>query len=268
MALSSVGGVIFGGASGSYDAQIMALQRDNVMLSAQKEARKSSSDRDPLVASAEAELAAAQARYSDNHPDIAIAKRRLAEARRLAVTNAAKLPADTIDQQIASNNSQIAALQSVKSQEVGRLSAAQSAQARAPLVQEQIAQQQQKLDGLNKQYEGVSTRLLSAQASAKAESEQKGERLSVIDPPVVPETPDSPNRPLLIAGGLAFGLGLGLFLILVVELYYRPIRDMLDVRAITGAMPIVSIPTIDPEPAQQTSWWRRVFRFPRRFNPA
>ncbi|AVA15405.1 GumC family protein [Sphingopyxis sp. MG] len=245
-ALSNPGMMMIGGASGSYDAQIIALQRDNALLAAQREARKSSAERDPLVASAEAELAAAQARYSDGHPDIGIARRRLAEARRLAASNQAKLPADTIDQQIASNNAQISALQSVKAQELGRLSAAQSAQARAPLVQEQIAQQQQKLEGLNTQYESVSTRLLAAQASAKAESEQKGERLSVIDPPVVPEDPNSPNRPLLIAGGLVFGLGFGLFLILLVELYHRPIRDMLDIRGVTGEMPLVSIPTIDP----------------------
>jgi hypothetical protein len=77
-ALSSTGMSIFAGQSGGYDAQIIALQRENIQLNAQREARKSSSERDPLVASAQAELAAAQARYSENHPDIAIAKRRLA----------------------------------------------------------------------------------------------------------------------------------------------------------------------------------------------
>ena len=260
-ALSSPGMMVMGGSSGSYDAQIIALQRDNALLAAQREARKSSAERDPLVAGAEAELAAAQARYSDGHPDIGIARRRLAEARRLAAANLAKMPSDTVDQQIASNNAQIAALQSVKAQEIGRLSAAQSAQARAPLVQEQIAQQQQKLDGLNTQYESVSTRLLAAQASAKAESEQKGERLSVIDPPVVPEDPNSPNRPLLIAGGLVFGLGFGLFLILLVELYYRPIRDMLDIRSVTGEMPLVSIPTIDPQSSAPKARWQRLLAF-------
>ena len=173
-ALSSPGMMVMGGSSGSYDAQIIALQRDNALLAAQREARKSSAERDPLVAGAEAELAAAQARYSDGHPDIGIARRRLAEARRLAAANLAKMPSDTVDQQIASNNAQIAALQSVKAQEIGRLSAAQSAQARAPLVQEQIAQQQQKLDGLNTQYESVSTRLLAAQASAKGRPRLRG----------------------------------------------------------------------------------------------
>jgi polysaccharide biosynthesis transport protein len=243
-ALSSSAMTMFTGQNGGFDAQIIGLQRENIQLNAQREAKKSSAERDPLVANAEAELAAAQARYSQNHPDIAIAKRRLSEARRLAAENLAKLPQDTIDQQIASNNAQIGALQAAKVQEGSRISAIQGAQARAPLVLEEIAQQQQKLDALNKQYESVSTRLMAAQSSAKAENEQKGERLSVIDPPVVPEEAISPNRPILILGGLALGIGLGLTLILLIELIQRPVRDALDIQSATGFAPLVSIPTI------------------------
>jgi polysaccharide biosynthesis transport protein len=263
MALSSGASPIFSTSGGTYDAQIIALQRDNAQLSAQREARKSSAERDPIVSGAEAELAAVQARYSENHPDVAIARRRLAEARRLAASNVAKLPPDTIDQQIASNNAQIAALQTAKAQETSRMMATQSAQARAPLVMEEIAQQQQKLDGLNKQYQEISTRLLAAQASAKAENEQKGERLSVIDPPVAPEEPNSPNRPLVMAGGLVFGLGFGFFLVLLAELFYRPIRDMADIRAVTGAMPMVAVPSIPQHAAAlQPKGWRRFIALP------
>lgn len=265
-ALSSNSSAVFGGSGGGYDAQIIGLQRDNAILSAQREAKKTSAERDPLVSSAEIELAAAQARYSENHPDIAIAKRRLAEARKLAASNLAKQPADTLEQQIASNNAQIAALQSARAQENARMSATQMAQAKAPVIMEQIAQQQQKLDALNTQYEAVSTRLLSAQANAKAESEQKGERLSVIDPPVVADEPISPNRPFLIAGGLGFGLAFGMFLILLVELFYRPIRDAGDIRQVTGSMPLVSIPTIDANSEDRSRWWNltKMFGFLRR----
>ncbi len=267
-ALSSTGMSIFAGQSGGYDAQIIALQRENIQLNAQREARKSSSERDPLVASAQAELAAAQARYSENHPDIAIAKRRLAEARRLAADNLAKLPQDTIDQQIASNNAQIGALQSAKAQESSRISAIQGAQARAPLILEEVAQQQQKLDALNKQYEGVSTRLMAAQSNAKAENEQKGERLSVIDPPVVPDKAISPNRPILIAGGLGMGFGLGLMVILLIEIIRRPVRDILDIQSATGFAPLVSIPTIPGVGDASMGWasrvWARMTNFRRR----
>ena len=249
LALSNPGMMAMGGTGGNFDVQIIALQRDNALLRAQRDARETAASRDPIVAAAEAELAAAQARYSADHPDIAIAKRRLREAERLAASNQAKQPPDTIAQQIAANDAQIDALRTMRAQELGRLASAQSAMAQAPLVEQQIAQEQQKLDLLNEQYESVSTRLMQAQGTARAESEQKGERLSVIDPPVVPDDPISPNRPLLIAGGLVAGLGAGLLLALAAELFFRPIRGMTDIRAVTGVMPLVSIPTIDaPKP--------------------
>jgi len=247
LALSNPSMMALGGNGGSFDVQIIALQRDNALLQAQRAARQTAAERDPIIAAAEADLAGARARYSEDHPDIAIAKRRLREAEKLAQNNQAKLPPDTIDEQIAANNAQIDALRSMKAQELSRLTAAQSAMAQAPLVEQRIAQEQQKLDLLNSQYESVSTRLMQAQGSARAESEQKGERLSVVDPPVVPDEPISPNRPLLIAGGLAAGIGAGLLLAFAAELFFRPIRDAADIRAVTGAMPLVSIPTIDAE---------------------
>lgn len=245
LALSNPGLMAAGGPNGGFDVQIIALQRDNALLRAQRAARQTAAERDPIVAAAEADLAAAQARYSDGHPDIAIAKRRLAEAQRLAASNQAKQPADTVDQQIEANNAQIQALQSMKAKELARLSTAQSAMAQAPLVEQQIAQEQQRLDLLVEQYEGVSSRLMQAQGNARAESEQKGERLSVIDPPVVPEEPTSPNRPLLILGGLLAGLGSGIFLALLAELLFRPIRGIADLKAVTGMPPLVSVPTIE-----------------------
>jgi uncharacterized protein involved in exopolysaccharide biosynthesis len=264
LALSNPGMMAMNGSGGSYDVQIIALQRDIALLRAQREARETASTRDPLVASAEADLAAAQARYSDDHPDIAIAKRRLKEAERLAASNQAKLPADTVDQQIAANMAQIDTLRTMKAQELGRMSMAQNAMAQAPLVEQQIAQEQQKLNVLNEQYEGVSTRLMQARGSARAESEQKGERLSVIDPPVVADDPVSPNRPLLIAGGILAGLGAGLLLAFAAELFFRPIRDVADIRVVTGAMPLVSIPTIDPAKTglrtRLAAWMPRRFR--------
>ena len=270
LALSNPGMLAVGGPNGGYDVQIIALQRDNALLRAQRTARQSAAERDPIVAAAESDLAAAQARYADGHPDITIARRRLIEAQRLAASNQTKQPADTIDQQIEANNAQVQALQSMKAQELSRLSTAQSAMAQAPLVEQQIAQEQQRLDLLVAQYEGVSSRLMQAQGNARAESEQKGERLSVIDPPVVPEEPTSPNRPLLIIGGFLAGLGGGLFLALAAELLFRPIRDIADLEAVIGMPPLVTIPTIEAAPRELFSSgiarflpWRR-FQLPRR----
>jgi polysaccharide biosynthesis transport protein len=263
-ALSSAGVTMLGAAGGGNDAQIAALQRDNAQLNAQRDMTKTAATRDPIVAQAEAQLAAARAVYTETHPDVILAKQRLAEAKELAVRTVGNLPIDTIASQIAFNNSQIAALMSARARESAQSSAILNAQSRAPLVLEQAAQLQQKLEGLNVQYQQVSGKLLTAQAASKMENEQKGERLMVIDPPVVPDKPASPNRPLLIFGGLAAGLGLGLLCALGLELLLSPIRGVGAVKAITGFAPLVAIPTIEPKSFKSGKrWYARLWPFGR-----
>lgn len=246
--------------SGSYDVQIAQLQRDNATLISQRDVAKSSDSRDPVVAAAEAQLAAARAIYTENHPDVMVAKQRLEEAKSLAKSNTQKLPLDSIDKQIAFNNSQIAALRAAKGQEMAQVSANLSAQSRAPVVEQQIAQLQQQLSGLTQQYQSVSTRLLAAKAGAKAEDEQMAERLSVSEPPVVPDDPESPHRLKIIALGTAAGIAAGLLLVFLIELVLRPIRSAAALAAITGVQPLSVIPVIKPVDAPRGRWKFNPFR--------
>ncbi|MEP3224694.1 MAG: Wzz/FepE/Etk N-terminal domain-containing protein [Parasphingorhabdus sp.] len=254
--LANSGGMMIGG-GGGYDVQIGALQRENSQLISQRDDAMKSSNRDPVVAAAEQQLANAKAIYSDNHPDVVIAQQRLAEANALAKQNLSKLPVDTINQQIAFNNTQIATLRSAKAAETARMSASLSAQSQAPLVLQQINQLQQRLNGLNDQYQTVSGRLLAAQAGVKAENEQMGERLSVIDPPVIPDQPASPDWILLTGGGLGAGLALGFILVFGTELFLQPIRDPKTISNALGAAPMVVVPTIksDNEEKSERRFW-------------
>ena len=253
---------MMGGGGASYDVQISALQRDNATLLAQRQAAKSGDSRDPLVAAAEAQYASAKAIFSDNHPDVIQARQRLTEARAQVRGNASASLGQQIDQQIAFNNAQIASLRAGKSSESAQVSAALSASARGPLAQQQIAQLQQRLTGLNTQFQSVSDRLLAARAGVRADNEQMGQRLSVIEPPVVPDTPYSPNVWLLAALGIVGGLGLGLVLAMLVEFIIRPIRDPAELIAFDGAPPLGIIPQIKPSGAhgrtRPASFWQRL----------
>lgn len=235
-----------GSNSVGYDMQIADLMRSNQALQLQKSDINTSDQRDPMVANAEAALASARALYSEDHPDVRLAKSRLEEAKRLAAQNIKKLPVSNIDEQIRFNNEQISKLRAAKSQEQGNVSATINSQSRAPAVQQIVLQLQQKLDGLYKQYDAISQRLMTAQAGSRAANEQLGERLVVVDPPVVPDKPASPNRLLIIGGGLAGGLGLGLLLGLLVEMFLQPVRTPGRVAQITGSPTLALVPVIEP----------------------
>lgn len=252
----SGGTMIMGGSTGSYDVQIAALQRDNQLLLQQRNMAETSDQRDPVVSAAEQRLAAARAVYADTHPDVVIAKQALAEARKLAKNNSAKLPLDSLDEQMRFNNAQIAALRAAKASETAQVNSRLSAQARAPLVEQQLSELQQRLSALNMQYDQVQNQLMAARAGVRAEDEQMAERLSVVEPPVIPDQPSWPNRWLIAAIGIVGGLGLGFVLALAVEFIQRPIRDPSALKALIGAPPLGIIPMIEVTTVRRQDWRR------------
>lgn len=259
--LSGATGVMVGG-TGNYSFQIAQLQRDNVTLAAQKAAAGKLDTRDPNVMAAEARLASLRAVYTETHPDVTFAKQQLAQARQLAAQNQQTISTASFDQQIAYNNSQIAALQAAQAREQSLMNSRMASQARAPLVEQQIANVQQELTGLNTQYQDVQQRLTLARAGVKAEDEQIAERLTVVEPPVIPDQPAWPNRLLILAVCIGGGLGLGIVLALAIELFFRPIRDPDSLAAIMGEGPLAVVPVLGPRPDQHKRGLRR-FAFPR-----
>lgn len=269
LALTSGGFTGLASSGGGYEAQIAQLQRENSVLAAQLSQQATADTRDPVVVGAETALAAARAVYSDNHPDVRLAEQRLAEARALARTNSSKQAAPAgaaLRAAISGNNAVIAQLQAARAADSARTGAAISAQAQAPLVLERVNQLQARADGLRTNYERISQQLMSAQAAAQMSSEQRGERLSVIDPPVVPDRPSSPNRLMLIAGGIFGGIGLGLALALAVELLLQPIRGVASLNRLLGVPPMVVVPTMRAGDSWRTrilnrlkslAFWRR-----------
>ena len=246
MALTNTG-IPSGGTPAGYDAQIGSLQSENRQLLARLQ-RRVVTPKDPLVAQAEAQLAVARATYADEHPDVALAEQRLAQVRALARGNVAPVENDNalIQSQVAANNATIAALQRARSAETERLSSSMSNAARAPVLMEQISQLDGRANALRSQYQEVAQKLVNAQNSARMTQEQKGERLTVIEPPVVPDSPTSPNPLLLILGGLLLGAGLGLLLALVVEMILKPIRGVDQIEGM-GLDALAVVPTFKPD---------------------
>jgi succinoglycan biosynthesis transport protein ExoP len=222
--------------TGSFSAQIAALQSENRQLMAQSR-RGGGND---ALASAEAALAAAQSQYSDTHPDVIAAKERVRQLRQMA---GSATPDQTLQGQIAANNAAIRQLMDQRDATMARANAAVAGSARAPAIEEQAMQLENRATTLRTQYQQISENLLKAQNSARMATEQRAERLSLVEPANLPDRPYSPNRPLLIGAGAAAGLVLGLLLALVIELVNRPVRsprqlEQLDLPVI-GLVPLI-----------------------------
>jgi len=222
--------------TGSFSAQIASLQNENRQLLAQSR-RPGGND---ALSSAEAALAAAQAQYSDTHPDVIAARERVKELRQMA---GSARPDTILQEQIAANNAAIRQLMEQRDATMARANAAVAGSARAPAIMEQAMQLENRATTLRNQYQQISENLLKAQNSARMATEQRAERLSLVEPASLPDRPYSPNRPLLIAAGAAAGLLVGLLLALGIELVNRPVRsprqlEQLDIPVI-GLVPLI-----------------------------
>jgi uncharacterized protein involved in exopolysaccharide biosynthesis len=220
--------------TGSFSAQITSLQNENRQLVAQS---KRPASKNPALAAAEAALAAAQAQYSDRHPDVIAAKEKVAQLRRMAQQDGGD--GDLVQEQIAANNAAIQQLMSQRDATLARANSAMAGQARAPAIMEQAMQLESRASTLRSQYAEVAANLLKAQNSARMAKEQRAERLSLVEPANLPDRPYSPNRLLLIGGGAAAGLGLGLLLALGLELMNKPVRSPRQIEGL--GLPVIGV---------------------------
>jgi uncharacterized protein involved in exopolysaccharide biosynthesis len=235
--LSGAGAQVFMD-TGSYTAQITSLENENRQLIRQAK----TGGTDSQLAQAEAALAAAQAMYSDTHPDVVAARERVAILKR-AAQSAGSASNSAIQEQIQANNAAIAQLRAAKDALINRANAAAAGQARAPAIMERASQLENQANALREQYKTVAGNLMRAQGSARLANEQRAERLSLVEPPNLPDRPQWPNRPLLIGAGAAAGLALGLILALLIELLNRPMRSPAQLQSmglpVLGVVPIL-----------------------------
>jgi uncharacterized protein involved in exopolysaccharide biosynthesis len=223
--------------TGSFSAQITALQNENRQLIA---ASKRGGEQNSALAQAEAQLAAAESQYSDTHPDVIAAKEKVRQLQQMAQSSG---DSGSIQEQIAANNEAIHQLMAQRDASLAKANAQLAGSARAPAIMEQAMQLENRASTLRNQYQEVSENLLKAQNSARMASEQRAERLTLVEPANLPDHPVSPNRPMLIAGAAAAGLGFGLLLVLALELLNRPVRSPKQVEhmgiPVIGVVPLI-----------------------------
>ena len=260
--LKATNGAVLAGANGptyvdttGYTVQISNLENQNRQLVLQS----SGGAADPELAAAQAALANAQAMYSDSHPDVALARERVAAIKRSRPSGPTGL-SPAIQEQVRANNVAIAQISAARDAAIARANTAMAGQARQPVVLQQAMQLENQASSLREQYNTVLRNLLKAQGAARLANEQRGERLSLVEPPNLPDTPHWPNRLLVILGGAAAGIGLGFMLALLVELLNRPMRSPNQLNA-------MGLPVLGVVPILQTNARKRRFGFLRKRAP-
>lgn len=94
-------------------------------------------------------------------------------------------------------------------------------------------------------YDDFTKKLNNSAIATDLENRKQGETLEVLDLPSLPETPTKPNRPVIILGGAALGLLLGLGAVAFKEAKDSSLKTLKDVRTYTQFAVLGSFPLLE-----------------------
>lgn len=190
--------------------------------------------------------------YSESSPKIKILQARIARLEEVVATeqatsaasSAAQTGNSTLDLQLAQFDSQISALEDQRVVTEKRLDEITQTIDQTPANAITLAELQRDHNNIQAQYNNAVARLASASTGERIEVTSQGQRISVIEYPVVPSAPTKPNRMMIAGGGTAFGLALGVALVVLLELLNQSARRPEDLINKLQVWPIAAIPYV------------------------
>lgn len=224
----------------------------------------------PAAGSAIAELATAREslralkmRLTPEHPDVVRGERIVVELERkaraereaMAIAASAAGPAaptagmsaaerqarsyreelGTLNKNIATKEAQLEKLQGEISQYRGRIET-------VPVLESELTELMRDYTTLQSTYQSLLSKRQEAQIASNVERRQIGEQFRVLDPARRPETPYSPNRPLVQAIGTALGLALGIGILVLMELRDKTLHKESDVLEALNLPVLATVP--------------------------
>jgi polysaccharide chain length determinant protein (PEP-CTERM system associated) len=113
---------------------------------------------------------------------------------------------------------------------------------RTPEREQKLKTLERDYENLQKNYQSLLDKKLSAGIAGNLEKRRKGAKFSIVDPAYKPIVPEVPNIPLVMLGGLALGCALGFGGAIGLELLGRGFRSAEEVEVTLGLPVIASIP--------------------------
>ncbi|MBB6091251.1 uncharacterized protein involved in exopolysaccharide biosynthesis [Povalibacter uvarum] len=216
------------------------------------------------------QLAQARERYAPDHPDVQQLQRlvdsieaamRAAPLTTTAVTDKPDNPAYI--QVSAQHQASLAERESLRGKARAirqRVTELEGQLAQSPQVEREYGAMLRDLENAQLKYREVRQKQMEATLAKNLEVERKGERFTLIEPPLPPEEPVSPNRLAILVLGFIAASGMAVGTVVVLEGLDTSIRGRRDVEALLPpSMPLAVLPWLDtPAAAIQRTKVRRI----------
>jgi len=223
------------------------------------------------LADLQSQLITLEARYTDDHPDVAKTKSDIAEVKHKLDEMNASAPANAslnnqkesaneppeirqlrlqvhqYDEAIAQSTAEQKRLQDQINRYQGRI-------ALSPGVEEQYKQLTRDYETAQKFYNDLLGKKSESEMQTDMERRQQGEQMSLLNPANLPDSPSFPNRLLFAGGGLGAGVAFGFILAFWMEMRDKALRTEQDVVAVLDLPVLVSVPWVGQQkPSREKS---------------
>jgi len=224
---------------------------------------KKSSDADILASELIAlknELDITSKKYTDQHPDVTALKTKIASLeKKFSEVNTNRKKSDdelqeylkespdnpayiTLRSQLDGIMSEMNALNEQKKELIEKQDELEKIMLIAPQVEREYLVLQRDYENALRLHHDIAAKQRSADIAVELESQSKGERFTLIDPPAFPEEPVSPNRPLVILIGLIFSIAAAFGYAFTAEAVSGTVRGANGVESILDVAPLSIVP--------------------------
>ena len=200
----------------------------------------------------EAQLLAASQKYGEAHPEVVRLKRQITAAQGSASGNdSADAPDNPVyiqtQGQLNAVNAEIGMVQSQINAMQEKIAEIEARILKSPEVERGYVALKREYDASVAKLNDLRQRESQAELAKNLETEQMGQRLSLIEPPPLPTEPVFPNRPAIFLLGIIVGLGGGVAAAILIDSLDGRVYGPRRLAAIAGAAPLVLVPRIQTD---------------------
>jgi uncharacterized protein involved in exopolysaccharide biosynthesis len=207
---------------------------------------------------AQARLTQARERYGPDHPDRQRLEREVEQLKKEVAQAPPPAPPDSQLKPVSADNPAYIEIKSQLASTLNQLkaTAAELAKLRAqalgyehsvnlsPAVEKEYRELVRDYDNARLKYQDLRSKQVEAKTAQDLEADRKGERFELIDPPLPPETPISPNRKMILATGALLSLALAAGLLWLLESLDTSVRGRADLQQLLGVPALALVPRI------------------------
>jgi succinoglycan biosynthesis transport protein ExoP len=212
---------------------------------------------DKSITAAKSQLVLQESKYSTDHPDVVASRATISNLQ----AERAEIEQNQLDAIVVPDNPvylQLAAsLDTLDTEE--RLLRAESAQLRedlkdyerrlveTPLVEKELASLNRDLGSTSNRYWVLRDKQFAAEMGETLETQQKGERMVLLEPARIPLRPFKPNRGAIITLAFLFALVAAVGVTQLADALDKSLRDGSSIVRVLGTPPLIEIPYIFTE---------------------